>query len=82
MLREEDLDLRFLVGDLDFSPPLTDFELDRALYVEEADLERFLRTGDSDTLLGFSPDFFLAGLGVGDLELSDCSLSSEPELSF
>lgn len=77
-LCEEDLDLRFLVGVLDFS--LTDFDLDRGLWVEEADLERFLRIGDLDTLLGFNPNFFLAGLGVRDIELSDCSLLSDPEL--
>lgn len=57
-LCEEDLDLRFLVGDLDFSLPLIDFDLDRALWVEEVYLERFLRIGDLDTLLGFNPDFF------------------------
>lgn len=60
--------MRFLAGDLDLLFVLTDFDLDR-LWVDEADLERFLRTGDS--LLDL--DSFFNFLGEGDCELTEQS---------
>lgn len=58
--------MRFFTGDLDLLFALTDFD---RLWVDETDLERFLRTGDSFLDL----DSFLTFLGEGDCELTERS---------